>query len=373
MKMLIKRLENLSKDENLEIHVNGVFFGNTFELGGATWFVYLNDEQPATLKFDKVKRIVEELSDITNDYDLNYYNGIKIGIADAVEESYVDYDMDDEPYEATMIVDYDIESIEPKGDNKTVVYKFDTTADHIHEGVGIIIKPDGIEYNAYDTKIETSAERVAFVNEVFSTNFVAVDTEETRTNRANFLNEINQSYHTILKEKKKWLHKQNVVGSKFHFVYGTYGPRTANQFGFYVESEIIDCDYNRLNKLPDSKAKTPVTHIITNMFGVNAFFAGKRAYEPFFRLMNDLRQNGNELLDTYFLSVLETKPTDTNFLMAIDLEAGEITKVVQKYNEWVYGLNKEGKIVAHTKGSKLIGTKEQWGELMNSLIRGITK
>ena len=171
MKMLIERLEKLSKDENLEIHVNGVFFGNTFELGGATWFVYLNDEQPATLKFDKVKRIVEELSDITNDYDLNYYNGIRIGIADAVEESYVDYDMDDEPYEATMIVDYEIESIEPNGDNKTVVYKFDTTADHIHEGVGIIIKPDGIEYNAYDTKIETSAERVAFVNEVFSTNF----------------------------------------------------------------------------------------------------------------------------------------------------------------------------------------------------------
>jgi uncharacterized membrane protein len=373
MKMLIKRLENLSKEENLEIHVNGVFLEDRFELGGVTWLVYLNNEQPSTLKFDKVKRIVEELSDITNDYDLNEYNGIQIGIADAVEETFVDYDMDDEPYGDTTLVDYQIEYIEPKGKNRTVVYKFDTTAKHIHEMVNLIIKPDGIEYNTYDTKIKTSAERVAFVNEVFSTHFVAVDTEETRTNREKFLNEINQSYHTILKERKKWLHKQNVVGSKFHFVYGTYGPRTANQFGFYVESEIIDCDYNRLNKLPDSKAKIPVTHIITNMFGVNAFYAGKRAYEPFFRPMNDLRQNGNELLDTYFLPVLETKPTDTNFLMAIDLEAGEITKVVQKYNEWVYALNKEGKIVAHTKGSKLIGTKEQWKELMNSLIRGITQ
>ena len=373
MKMLIKRLENLSKDENLKIHLNGMFLENRFELGGSSWTVYLNDEHPSTLKFDKVKRIVEELSVITFDYDLNYYNGIQISIKDCIEETYFDYDMDDEPYETSMFVDYRIEYIEPKGKNQTVVYKFDTTAKHIHEMVYLIIKPDGIEYNTYDTKIETSTERVAFVNEVFSTNFVAVDTEETKTNREKFLKEINQSYHTILKERKKWLNKQNLVDSKFHFVYGTYGPTSTNQFGFYVESEIIDCDYNRLNKLPDSNAKTPVTHIITDLLGVNTFYAGKRAYEPFFRPMNDLQQNGNELLDTYFLPVLETKPTDTNFLMAIDLEAGEITKVVQKYNEWVYGLNKEGKIVAHTKGSKLIGTKEQWKELMNELIRGITK
>lgn len=371
--MLIKRLENLSKDENLEIHLNGMFLENRFELGGSSWTVYLNDEYPSTLKFDKVKRIVEELSDITNNYDLNYYNGIQISIKDCIEETYFDYDMDDEPYETSMFVDYRIEYIEPKGKNETVVYKFDTTAKHIHEMVYLIIKPDGIEYNTYDTKIETSTERVAFVNEVFSTNFVAVDTDETKTNREKFLKEINQSYHTILKERKNWLNKQNLVDSKFHFVYGTYGPTSTNQFGFHVESEIIDCDYNRLNKLPDSKAKTPVTHIITNLLEVNTFYAGKRVYEPFFRPMNESKQNGNELFDTYFLPVLDTKPTETNFRMVIDLEAGEITKVVHKYDELVYGLNAEGKIVAHTKGSKLIGTTTQWKELINGLIQGIKR
>lgn len=373
MKMLIKRLENLAEQENLEIHLNGMFLENRFELGGSSWTVYLNDEHPSTLKFDKVKRIVDELNDITYDRDLNYYNGIQISIKDCIEETYVDYDMDDEPYETTMLVDYQIEYIEPKGKNQTVVYKFDTTAKHIHEFVYLIIKPNGIEYNTYDTKIETSAERVAFVNEVFSTNFVAVDTEETKTNREKFLKEINQSYHTILKERKKWLNKQNLVDSKFHFVYRTYGPRTANQFGFYVESEIIDCDYNRLNKMPYSKAKTPVTHIITNLLGVNTFYGGKPEYEPFFRPMNESKQNGNELFDTYFLPVLDTKPTETNFRMVIDLEAGEITKVVHKYDELVYGLNAEGKIVAHTKGSKLIGSTTQWKELMNELIRGIKR
>ena len=378
-------LQEIAREYDAEIRMTMVANHKEILLRTHNATVSLQNESPATLRFDKVRALRDKY------YDLPFSLGGSIVIPECVEVDLVDYDLHDEMSNTfSTYEDYDIEYIDLYEYNEP---KFTDTGSDLPKNLKttdftttITITADEISadetYGDPDkTGVVHNLKIIGLLNQLFG---IKVTPHLQGSDLDESIKALQKDVANVRKRVPKWLTGQRKVESSRIRINYTHNVAYKEQdfFGIVVDTKLIMGDIGRINEHGKNvKSTFPVYHNIVSPHGLDSYKGKTDQYRVITRLMSDDQIIGSAgaIINKYFGQCFTHDIINSyhqycgGVEVSVDVTDGDIVDsiIVDSYD--VYFLTKEGDVVASIEHVELAVSKDELITQMNAFIQQFTK